>query len=198
MNVIRINQGLSALITVLALTAAPAAWAYDSAINAGIGQYTFKYQDQTQGVSGHPMGWHLGYVGRFNENLGFDVRMGGAGKTSVAGLTLQPGLFLSLLFRPSISVGETVDFYGLIGFTSLAVGRTAANSTEEIIARVGGSIGLGAAYRINEHMAAGVEWVSYQHNVDFGPSGNSNKNWTGVTQAKVSLSSIMANFKYQF
>lgn len=198
MNRIRINQGLSALITVLALTATPAAWAYDSAINAGIGLYTFKYQDQTQGVSGHPIGWHLGYVGRFTENLGIDVRLGGAGKTSDAGLTVQPGLFLSVLFRPSIPVSETVDLYGLLGFTSLAVGRTQANNAQEIIARVGGSIGLGADYRINQHMAAGVEWVSYQHNVDFGPNTKYSRNWTGVTQASVSLSSIMANFKYQF
>src|ERR1039457_3363547 len=147
----RINQGLSTLATVLALTATPAAWAYDSAINAGIGQYTLDYQDQAQSVKGTTTGWHLGYVGRFNENLGFDVRMGGAGKANASGLTLQPGFFLSLLFRPSISVGESVDFHGLIGFTSLAVGRTAVNSTEEIIARVGGSLGLGADYLINKH-----------------------------------------------
>ncbi len=198
MNAIRINQGLCTLATVMALTVTPAAWAYDSVINGGIGQYTFKYQDQTLGVNGKPAGWFLGYIGRFNENLGFDVRMGGAGNTSGSGLTLKPGLFLSVLFRPLISVSETIDLYGLLGFTSLAVGRTAANGVEEIIARVGGSIGLGADYHFNKHLAAGVELVSYQRDVDFGPNNNSSGNWTGVTQANVSLSSIMATFKYQF
>jgi hypothetical protein len=200
MNAYRINQGLFILATFMALTFTQRAWAYDSVIsliNGGIGQYTFKYQDQTQVVNGNPTGWHLGYIGRFSENLGIDLRLGGAGNTSGSGLKLQPGLFLSVLFRPSIPLSETVDLYGLLGFTSLAVGRTATNGSEEIIARVGASIGLGADYHLNKQMATGLEWVSYQRNVNFGPRTNSSGNWTGVTQASVSLSSIMATFKYQ-
>jgi opacity protein-like surface antigen len=106
---------------------------------------------------------------------------------------------MSLLVRPSIPVTEQVELYGLAGLTSLAVSRTLTNSGQEIIARAGSSFGMGANFRINRHMAAGIELVSYQRDVDFGPSNSSGtENWTGVSQAKVSLSSIMANFKYQF
>jgi len=169
-----------------------------------LGQSTFDYQEidslnQKRTLKGTPGGWSVGYVGRFNEYIGFDMRWGGAGETSSAGLTMQPGLFLSLLVRPSFPVTEQVELYGLAGITSLAVGRTATNSTQEIIARAGSSFGMGANFRFNRHMAAGVEWVSYQRDVDFGPSNSSGAvNWTGVNQAKVSLSSITANFKYQF
>lgn len=186
---------LSLLFVVIALTT-PAAWAYDSAIKAGLGSYHLKYQDQTQSVDGSSGGFTLGYVGRFNPYIGFDARIGGAGSTTSAGLTVKPGAFLSLFIRPSLPVGENVDIYGLLGFTSLAVGRTPANGSEQIIARVGGSFGLGADFRFSQHMSTGIEYVSYQHDVDFGPNGKSN--WDFVTQAKVSLSALTVNFKYQF
>ncbi|OGS94696.1 MAG: hypothetical protein A3H31_12975 [Gallionellales bacterium RIFCSPLOWO2_02_FULL_57_47] len=197
MKTIRINRKFSLLFASLALAISPAAWAYDSAVNVGLGQYSLDYQDQARSANGKTTGWRLGYVGRFNEYLGFEIRLGGTGETSAAGLKLNPALFLSPLFRPSFPVGEKVKLYGLIGFTSLAVGRTTATATEEIIARVGGSLGVGADFYFNEHMAAGIELISYQRNVDYGPNSDTS-NWTGVTQAKVSLSSITASFKYQF
>lgn len=198
------RQVFSILTAALSLLAAPTAMAYDSAVMVNLGQYTIDYQEidslnQKRTLKGNPGGWSVGYVGRFNEYIGFDMRWGGAGETSSAGLTMQPGLFLSLLVRPSFPVTEQVELYGLAGITSLAVGRTATNSTQEIIARAGSSFGMGANFRFNRHLAAGIELVSYQRDVDFGPSNNSGAtNWTGVNQAKVSLSSITANFKYQF
>lgn len=201
MMTIRINRKFSALsvslLASLALAITPAAWAYDSAVNAGVGQYSLDYQDQAQSVKGSTAGWRLGYVGRFNEYLGFEIRGGGAGETSATGLKLNPGGFFSPLFRPSFPVSEKVKLYGLIGFTSLAIGRTTATGTEETIARVGGSIGVGADFYFTEHIAAGIEVMSYQNNVDYGPDPDFS-NWTGVTRAKVSLSSITASFKYQF
>ena len=191
------KQGLAALATVLVLTTTQAAYAYDSAITASIGPYAFDYQDQTQGAKETTIGWRLGYVGRFNENFGFDVRAGGAQETSLIGVTVEPGLFLSVLFRPAIPVSQAVDLYGLIGFTSMAVDRTPVNQAEEIIARVGPSLGVGANYRINQHMATGIEGVSYQHNVDYGPDDYSS-NWFGVTRAEISLRSLTVYFKYQF
>lgn len=188
---------LSLLLAVFASTMTQTAWAYDSAIKAGLGSYNLKYQDQTQSVSGSSGGFTLGYVGRFNPYIGFDARIGGAGSTTSAGLTLKPGAFFALFVRPSLPVGENVDMYGLLGFTSLAVGRTPANGSEQIIARVGGSFGLGADFRFNQNMSVGLEYVSYQHDVDFGPS-NGKSNWDFVTQAKVSLSATTVNFKYQF
>lgn len=196
MKTIRMNRKFPALVALLALAISPTAWSYDSAVNFGLGQYSLDYRDQARSVKGNTAGWRLGYVGRFNEYLGFDVRMGGAGETSTTGLELKPGLFLSPLFRPSFPVGEKVDLYGLIGFTSLAIGRTTPTTTEDIIARVGGSIGVGAEFYFDKHMAAGIELISYQHNVDYGPKSDYS-NWTGVTQARVSLSSITASFKYQ-
>lgn len=197
MNNICKKQKISTLLALLALTVTPTAWAYDSAVNFGVGQFALDYQDQTRSVSGKTTGWHLGYVGRFNEYLGFEVRWGGASETSTAGLAIKPALFLSPLFRPSIPLGETVELYGLLGFTALAVARTPAGNTEEAIGRAGGSIGLGADFHFTKHLVGGVELVSYQKNVDYGPKSNKD-NWTGVTSAKVSLSGITANFKYQF
>lgn len=201
MKNIRRNRKFSALSASLsgslALAFTPAAWAYDSAVNAGVGQYSLDYQDQAQSVKGKSAGWRLGYVGRFNEYLGFEIRGGGAGETSAAGLNLKPTLFFSPLFRPSFPVGEKVKLYGLIGFTSLAICRTTTGNTKEAIARAGGSIGLGAEFYFTEHMAAGIEAMSYQNNVDYGPDPDLS-NWTGVTRARVSLSSITASFKYQF
>lgn len=194
---IRINRKISTLLAPLALAISPTAWSYDSAVSFGLGQYWLDYRDQARSVKNDTVGWRLGYVGRFNEYLGFDVRMGGASETSTTGLELRPGLFLSPLFRPSLPIGEKFDIYGLIGFTSLAIGRTTATATEDIIARVGGSIGMGAEFYFDKHMAAGIELISYQHNVDYGPKSDYS-NWTGVTQARVSLSSITASFKYQF
>ncbi len=188
---------LSLLFCLFAATAAHTAWAYDSSIRGSIGLFSLDYQDQAQSVSGSSAGFTFGYIGRFNPYLGFDARIGAAGSSSAAGLTLKPGAFFSLLFRPSLPVSETVDIYGLLGFTSLAVGRTPAGGSEEIVARVGTSVGLGADFRINQYMAVGVEWVSYQHNVDYGPSSGNN-NWSGVTQAEVSLSALAASFRYQF
>lgn len=197
MKTIRINRKFSMLFASLALAISPTAWAYDSAVNVGLGQYSLDYQDQARSVNGKTTGWRLGYVGRFNEYIGFDIRWGGTGETSAGGLKLNPALFLSPLLRPSFPVSEKVKLYGLIGFTSLAVSRTTATTTEEIIARVGGSIGLGAEFYFTEHIAAGIEAISYQNNVDYGPDPDFS-NWTGVTRAKVSLSSITASFKYQF
>lgn len=197
MKNIRINRKFSALSASVALAITPAAWAYDSAVNAGVGQYSLDYQDQAQSVKGNSAGWRLGYVGRFNEYLGFEIRGGGAGETSAAGLQLKPGFFFSPLFRPSFPVSEKVKLYGLLGFTGLAIGRTTTSNTEEVIARAGGSIGLGAEFYFTEHIAAGIEAMSYQNNVDYGPDPDFS-NWTGVTRAKVSLSSITASFKYQF
>jgi len=188
---------LFAPLALLALAGSPTAWAYDSSVNGGIGLYTLRYEDQAQSMKKRISGWRLGYIGRFNENLGFEVRMGGTGEASVGNLKIHPGLFLSPLFRPSLPIGETVELHAVIGFTSLAVGRTAGNNVQEVIGRSGGSIGLGADFRINEHMAAGFEWISYQRNVDFGPNANETS-WTGVTRAKVSLCSLTANFKYRF
>lgn len=197
MKTIHTNRKFSVLFASLALAISPTAWAYDSAVNIGLGQYSFEYQDQAKNVTGTTAGWRLGYVGRFNEYIGFDIRWGGSGETSAAGLKLNPALFLSPLLRPSFPVGEKVKLYGLIGFTSLAVGRTTAAAGEEVIARVGGSLGAGAEFYFTEHMAAGIEAISYQRNVDYGPDPDL-ANWTGVTQAKVSLRSITASFKYQF
>jgi hypothetical protein len=185
------------MFALLALAISPTARAYDSAINAGLGHYSFDYRDQARSVTGERAGWRLGYVGRFNDYIGFDARMGGTGETSAAGLRITPGFFLSPLFRPSFPVNEKVKLYGLIGFTVLAIGRTPAGSSEEIIARAGGSIGVGTDLYFDGHMAAGIELISYQHNVDYGPKSDYD-NWTGVTQARVSLSSITASFKYQF
>jgi opacity protein-like surface antigen len=192
-----LNSPLRALLlAVCALTASQSAWAYDSAIKVGVGLYTLDYQDQSRSASGNSGGFALSYVGRFNPVFGFDVRIGGAGTVSSAGLSLKPGAFLSMLFRPSIPFGESGDLYGLVGITSLAVGRTPANGHEEIIARVGPSVGLGAEFRITQHMLIGAEWVSYQRDVNYGPNGSSS--WSGVTQANVSLSALTASFKYQF
>ena len=197
MQQVYIKHSLTTLVAIFAFTVTQTACAYDSAINIGVGAYALDYQDQMQGAKETTIGWRLGYVGRFNENLGFDVRAGGAQETSLTGVTVEPGLFLSVLFRPSIPVSQAVDLYGLIGFTSLAVARTPANQSEEIIARVGSSFGVGANFRINEHMSTGIEWVSYQHNVDYGPDADLS-NWPGVTRAEISLSSLTASFKYQF
>lgn len=192
-----IKYCMTTLAAIFAFTAAQAAYAYDSAINVGIGPYVLDYQDQTQGAKETTLGWHLGYVGRFTDNLGLDVRAGGAQETDLTGVTVEPGLFLSVLFRPSLPLSQTVDLYGLVGFTSLAVGRTPVNQSEEIIARVGPSFGIGAGYRIDQHMAAGIELVSYQHNVDYGPDADLS-NWPGVTRAEISLRALTASFKYQF
>jgi len=192
-----LNNPLRTLLAVCAFATSQAAWAYDSAVKVGLGSYTLDYQDQVQSVKGSSAGFTVSYIGRFNPYLGFDARIGGAGTTSSAGLSLKPGAFLSLLFRPSIPVSETVDIYGLLGFTSLAIGRTPANGGEQVIARVGPTFGLGAEFRITEHVLLGAEWVSYQHNVDYGYDSNYG-NWSGVSQAKVSLSALTASFKYQF
>ncbi|HEY0666420.1 MAG TPA: outer membrane beta-barrel protein [Gallionella sp.] len=205
MTNICVGQCVSALVALLALAAAtPAAWAYDSAVMVNLGQSAIDYKEvdsfgQARSVKKDLGSWSIGYIGRFNNYFGFDVRWGGAGSASSSGLTIQPGLFLSLLLRPSVPLGERVELYGLAGLTSLAVGRTTTSNTEEIIARAATSVGIGANFRITQHMAVGLEWVSYQRDVDFGPSSSSGaQNWTGVNQAKVSLGSIAANFKYQF
>ena len=86
-----IKQGLATLAAALAFTATQAACAYDSAINVGVGPYVFDYQDQTQGAKETTIGWRLGYVGRFNENLGFDVRAGGAEEPNAAKSAITSG-----------------------------------------------------------------------------------------------------------
>ncbi len=191
-----LNTLFALLLAVCALTVSQAAWAYDSAIKVGVGLYALDYQDQSQSVGGNSGGFTLSYVGRFNPVFGFDVRIGTASAVSSAGLSLKPGAFASTFFRPAIPFGESGDLYGLVGITSLAVGRTVANGHQEIIARMGPSVGLGAEYRNAQHMLIGAEWVSYQRDVNFGPNGNSG--WSGVTQAHVSLSALTASFKYQF
>lgn len=171
--------------------------AYDSAIRAGVSSHSLKYQDQSTSFTGTSGGAHVGYAGRIVDYFSFEVRLGSAGKSSGGGLTLQPGLFLSLLAQPTLPVGNVGEIYGLIGATSLALGRTAGNGTQEIVGRLGFSYGVGGDVRINEHMAVGGEYLVYARNLDFGPQ-NGSKNWTGVTRAQVSFSGAGINFKYLF
>ncbi len=193
----RIHYVIVALTFALALTIAPAAWAYDSAIKGGIGSFLLDYKETGQSVRGRTAGLHIGYVGRFNDYLGFEVRMGGAASSSAGTLKIEPAGYLSLLFRPSYPVAKEVEIYGLLGLTSMAVTRTSGATAQQTIARAGSSFGVGADYRINEHMAAGIEWVSYMRNIDYGYDANYS-NWTNVPWAKLSFSGATANFKYQF
>ena len=192
-----IKSGVGALFLTLMLTAAPSAWAYDSAIKVGVGSFLLDYKETGQSVRGRTGGLHIGYVGRFNDYLGFEVRFGGAASSSTGTLKIEPSTYLSLLFRPSFPLAEEVEIYGLLGLTSMAVTRTSGATAQQTIARGGSSFGVGADYRITKHMAAGIEWVSYMRNVDYGYDAN-NSNWSNVPWAKVSFSGATANFKYQF
>ena len=174
------------LLTALSITTS--ANAFENQLKVGVGPFTIKDSEPGFSASLNPIGTYIGWVGIFTPNIAMEVRLGGTGKESNPNISLQ-GTFLSVLFKPTLPIGDSFELYGLGGFSSVAIERTLPGFVAETAGRVGFSYGVGADFRITQHLLAGAEWTSYIQNVDYGATG---------LNIRMSLSGATANVKYEF
>lgn len=183
---------LSTLLTsaLLLFYGAQSAGAFEHRIQAGVGQYTIDYVEPLFRTSVKPVGAHVGWVGSLNEYLSFDARLAVTGqKTGALGLQFNAVAF-SALVRPTLPLGDQAQVFGLLGVSSVAIGRTGPGNVTDIGAKAGVSYGAGADFAINEHFSVGGEWVSYIQDANVAAAG--------VAPIKISLTGISALFAYHF
>lgn len=164
------------------------AHAFENYLKVGIAQYTIEDKEPGGNATGKPIGAYVSWIGEFNDFLSVEARFGGSGNATDNGVKLNAG-GVSAFFRPYYSVGEKIKLYGLIGASSIAIGRTVTGFAEETVARTGVSYGLGADVRLSDSFLVGAEWTNYLKNADVGAAG---------LNIKMSVSSLAASVTYQF
>jgi len=81
--------------------------------------------------------------------------------------TFQVNWFVSALAKPKIEAADGLEFYGLLGATSISTSITPLNSTiERSVTKTALTFGLGGTYFITDNMSVGVEWVRYSSNAN--------------------------------
>jgi len=183
---------LAALLTVPVLLSygALSADAFEHRIQAGAGQYTIDYVEPFFSASVKPFGAYAAWVGVLNDYISFDARLGGSGsKTHASGLRLNAG-GLSAFFRPMVPVADGFEVYGLLGASSIALGRSGPGLIQQTVAKAGLSYGVGLDVRIADHFSIGAEWVKYLQDVNFAAAG--------IPAINVSVTGLSATFAYHF
>ena len=125
----------------------------------------------------------FGYVGAsLHEYFAAEFRAGLTGaheREEIGPLTetFKVNWFVSALAKPKIEVADGLEFYGLLGATSISTSITPLNSTvERSVTKTALTFGLGGTYFITDNLSVGAEWLRYSSNGNAATKNGANFN----------------------
>lgn len=188
---------ISGAVALAVTGAATSAMAGDTKYYAGIGLGTLntEYKDATIDQTATTAGGYLQFGADFNENFAAEMRLGMSGKNkkTIGGVsrTFSSPVFVSALAKGKFPVTSDVDLYALGGLTTARIKGTSAGATQTVT-KTGLTLGVGADYKLDDHMSVGGEWVQYMFPVKV------TQGTVFGANAKARMWGLTANVAYHF